>query len=122
MHSMPSMTGGYGSMTAFSEDADGEAVLCVPLAWLNRVVKVTLPCGEVIGILKEQTLRDSQHVHVEAIPGKPIIPPIPKSLVQSVIKMSTFFHFSLEQSYGVDHEVRRYILQKEGTFVVQEMH
>lgn len=99
-----------------------EATLNVPLAWLNRIVKICLTHGAVVGILGDELLRDPEHVYIIALPGKPACPPIPVLLVRSISLIPHGFYFGWERSLDEECDVRKYLYQRGEAFFFKELH
>lgn len=94
----------------------------VPLAWVNRLVLASLAFGEVTGLLSDESLRDSKHLHLLSLPGRPVIPPLPAHLVLGLALVPRAVHASLQHSPDGQFEVRKYFLQQGECMTVRELH
>eukprot|EP00930_Biecheleria_cincta_P001898 TRINITY_DN102981_c0_g1_i1.p1 TRINITY_DN102981_c0_g1~~TRINITY_DN102981_c0_g1_i1.p1 ORF type:complete len:327 (-),score=58.79 TRINITY_DN102981_c0_g1_i1:71-991(-) len=104
-------------------DPDWEnSTLEVPVSWINRFVAVKLPHGEVCGLLSDSGLGATRHVHLNAMPGSPAVPPLPTDLVQAVALVSRAFHASLQTCGEGKWNIHRYYLQDGQSMVMRELH
>jgi len=100
----------------------GELVKEVPLAWVNRLVLVSLAFGTVTGLLSDESLRDSRHLHLMPLPGRPPLAPIPVHHALGVALLPRAVHASLQHSPDGQFEVRKYLLQQGECMTVRELH
>uniref|UniRef100_A0A7S2AK02 Uncharacterized protein n=1 Tax=Alexandrium andersonii TaxID=327968 RepID=A0A7S2AK02_9DINO len=99
----------------------GAATTEVPVSWVNRLVRVKLDVGEVLGVLSDDSLRDGMHMHLIALPGCSALA-LAFSSICGVLLVQEAVHVHFCRSDDGEVSVWRWLQQESGEIWVRELH
>lgn len=105
-----------------NENACDEGTLQIPLSWINRLVVADLPYGTVCGMLSHLNLGEEKLVFLNALPGQPTIPPLPKGILKGMALVPKAVYVSWKTYEDQKFKVHRYFLQVMESIFVRELH
>jgi len=96
----------------------------VPVSWVNRLVSVKLPHGEICGLFGFANLGAdaNDQLHISTLPGSPVIPPLPYEMVQGVALVSRALFASVQTSGDGKWMIYRSFLQAKEQIATNELH